>query len=362
MNNRFYQFNIVRQHDSLSSQRRTLHDFKNRGAIPWRSIVQSGFALFNILIGIQFYRFVHAGLVNAATGTLPYRPPGVEGWLPISGLMGLIDWIANGTLNAIHPAATVIVLAIVMIALALRKVFCGWLCPVGFLAEYLAKPGRWILRRKRSLMLPRRLDYPLLGMKYALLGFFLWAFAVMGTDGIAAFLTSPYNSVSDVKMLLFFERISGVGLAVIGGLAVGSMLIEGFWCRYLCPYGALLGLFSILSPVKIRRNAESCIECGKCDRVCPSRLPVMNKPTISSPECTGCMNCVQACPVADTLRLGTTKRTLSPLKAGLIAVSVLIVFSLSARMLGLWESSLSDDEYRMHMQRLETPEYGHPGS
>jgi polyferredoxin len=326
----------------------------------WRRIVQLGFAAFNIVIGIQFYRFVHEGL-ETSQGMLPYRPPGVEGWLPISGLMGLVDWLHRGTLNLIHPAATVILLAIVVIAFMMRKAFCAWLCPVGMISEYLAKFGRWMLRRKRSFLLPQWLDYPLMGMKYFLLGFFLWAFMMMGSEGISSFLASPYNRVSDVKMLLFFENISTLGLSVLGILMAASVFIEGFWCRYLCPYGALLGFVSVFSPVKVRRNAETCIDCGKCNRVCPSRLPVMSRPVILSAECTGCMNCVESCPVPDTLKMGTKRRSVSTLQAGIIIVSILIVFSLGARLLSLWESNLSDEEYRTHMQNLESPEYGHPG-
>lgn len=352
---------VVQMQKSAHSYFQASQKRSNSQAMQWRRAVQIGFTLFNILIGIQFYRFVHAGLDSTADG-LPYRPPGIEGWLPISGLMGVIDWFATGTLNTIHPAATVIVLAILVMAVAMRKAFCSWLCPVGFLSEYLANLGRWILKRKRSFLLPRWLDYPLLSLKYALLGFFLWAFVTMGTEGIAAFIASPYNRVSDVKMLLFFVNIGSVGLTVIGILMLGSVLIEGFWCRYLCPYGALLGLFSMFSPVKIRRKAETCIDCGKCDRVCPARLPVMSKTSIMSAECTGCMNCVISCPVKDTLEIGTAKRKLSPLQIGIIAVSIMIVFSLGARVLGIWESSLTDEEYRMHMQKLETSEYGHPGS
>lgn len=73
-----------------------------------RLLVQGYFALVSILMGIQFVRFVHAAEVGAVP--LPNRPPGLEGYLPISGLMGAIDWIYQGTLNTIHPAATTLIL------------------------------------------------------------------------------------------------------------------------------------------------------------------------------------------------------------------------------------------------------------
>lgn len=331
---------------------------KRKRALSWRRAVQIGFAALNIALGVQFYRFVHAAMTTSA-GDLPTRPPGIEGWLPISGLMGAMDWIARGALNEIHPAATILLLAFTTIALLLRKAFCAWICPVGLISEYLAKLGRAIF--KRNLKPPRWLDYPLMSVKYLLLGFFLWAFFMMGASGIAAFLDSPYNRVSDVKMLLFFVNLGTVGAAVIGFLALGSIAIEGFWCRYFCPYGAYLGLFSWLSPVKVRRSRETCIDCAKCDRVCPVRLPVMAKERIISVECTGCMECVNACPVPDTLHLGTRRKKLSPLRMGILVVLVFTLFYTTARLTGAWQSSLSDDEYRHHISRLGSPEYGHPG-
>lgn len=332
---------------------------KRRREWPWRRIVQGGFALLNVVIGIQFYRFVEAARTTT-TGPLPNRPPGVEGWLPISGLMGAIDWIAQGALNHIHPAATITLLAFTAIALLLRKAFCSWLCPVGLLSEYLAKLGRWLFGR--NIRPPRWLDYALMSLKYVLLGFFIWAFLMMGTRGIASFLESPYNRVTDVKMLLFFVELGTVGLTVIFILATGSMVIEGFWCRYLCPYGAYLGLFSWLSPVKVRRNTQTCIDCAKCDKVCPVRLPVMSKERIISVECTGCMECVRVCPVENTLDFGTRRWRLSPVKMGVLVLLLFMLFYVGARGFGTWESSLTDDEYRYHISRLEQPEYGHPGS
>src|SRR5208337_3463433 len=76
-----------------------------------------------------------------------------------------------------------------------------------------------------------------------------------------------------------------------------------FWCRFLCPYGALMGIVSILSPVKIRRDAQACIDCGKCNKACPSHLPVDRLVQIWSVECSGCMECIAVCPTENALQL-----------------------------------------------------------
>lgn len=269
-----------------------------------RHIVQIAFAALNIVLGIQFWFFVRA-LEVGGTGPLPPRPAGVEGWLPISGLMGVIDWFARGELNVIHPASAILALCFIAIAFLARKAFCSWLCPVGTISEGLAILGRKLF--KRNFLLPRWLDYPLMSLKYILLGLFLTAFFIMGAAGMAGFMNSPYNTLADVKMLLFFVEIGIVGLIVIAVLMIGSVFVEGFWCRYWCPYGAMLGLVSWASPLKIRRNVETCIDCDRCTKACPSRLPVASKLQIISPECTGCLRCENVCPIKDWVH----NRTLS---------------------------------------------------
>lgn len=324
----------------------------------WRISVQLFFTLLSLLMGVQFFRFIEAARVPT-TGELPLRPPGVEGYLPISGLMGALDWIYQGTLNNIHPAATVLFLLFLLLALVLRKSFCGWICPVGFFSETLARVGRRLFGR--NLLLPKWLDIPLRSLKYLLLGFFAWAIFSMSAAELHAFITSPYNKVSDVKMLYFFLDLSTVGLTVILLLAVGSVLVEGFWCRYLCPYGALMGLVSWLSPVKVRREPAVCTDCGICDKACPARLPVMSRQSITSVECLGCTDCVISCPVPGALSFGTRKRKYHPMWIALAIVAALVIATSAAKLTGIWHNDLSGEEIRTHIARMDGPGYGHPG-
>lgn len=324
----------------------------------WRLASQLGFSLLSLALGFQFAHFVEAA-GSTLSGPLPGRPPGVEGYLPISGLMGALDWVYRGTLNTIHPAATVLFLVFVAISLLLRKSFCSWICPAGFVSETLARLGRLILGR--NVRPPRWLDVPLRGLKYLLLGFFLWAIFRMTPLALQGFLESPYNQVADVKMLEFFSGMSSTGWIVMGALVFLSIPIQGFWCRYLCPYGALLGLFARLSPVRVRRNAQTCTDCGICDRVCPSRLPVSKRTNISSVECAGCMDCVVSCPISQALRFGTPRRTLSPVRTGLLVLALFLVGVTTARLTGHWYSEIPDAEMRRHVSGMKSGAYGHPG-
>jgi len=322
-----------------------------------RLLVQIGFALTCVLIGYQLSRFYQAAKAGAVP--LPYRPPGVEGFLPISGLMGALDWIYQGTLNRIHPAATIIVLLVLLSALLLRKSFCSWICPVGLVSEWLARLGRKFWRRNFRPW--RWIDRPLQSLKYLLLAFFVWAIVTMSAAELQAFIQSPYNRVADIKMGLFFVNLGVVGVTVMLALVVGSVLVQGLWCRYLCPYGALLGLFSWMSPVRIERQSEPCIDCGLCDQACMARLPISRLQVVRSVECTGCVDCLAVCPASDALELRARGRRLSvPAYAAAVVLLFLVGYT-TARFTGQWDNDISQAEYVERIQEIDDPDYGHPG-
>ena len=135
-------------------------------------------------------------------------------------------------------------------------------------------------------------DVPLRGLKYLLLFFFLQAILTMSDAALRAFIESPYNRVADVKMGLFFVRLGPVGAGVMLTLVVLSILVHGAWCRYLCPYGALLGLFSRFSPMRVERQADACVDCGLCVAVCPTGIDIRRGMQL---ECIACTQCIDAC-------------------------------------------------------------------
>ena len=321
-----------------------------------RVAVQLAFAALCVWIGVEFHFFVRWGLSG---GTEPFgeRPPGVEGFLPISALIGLKHWLVTGTINRIHPAALLILLAIVLLSIGAKKAFCSFLCPVGTLSEYLWRLGRAAFGR--TLSVPRWLDYPLRSLKYLLLLFFVWAIARMDGPALAAFIGSPYHKVADIKMYLFFAELSALALQVLVGLAVLSLFVKNAWCRFLCPYGALLGMAGWLSPLKITRTAKTCIDCQLCTRACPSDIRVHTATRVWSDECTSCLECVAACPVKDTLEMRARGRRVSPRGVVAIVVGVFLGVTGLAMATGHWRNAISRDEYLMRFQRLDWPMYQH---
>ncbi|MCX7797229.1 MAG: 4Fe-4S binding protein [Melioribacter sp.] len=330
----------------------------------YRFIIQSTFALLCIWIGIEFTIFVKS-LESENANLVTYRPPGVEGFLPISSLMSLYYFILTGEIHYAHPAGFFIFLAILVVSFVAGKSFCSWLCPIGFLSEMIGDFGEQILKKliKKRVKIPNIIDYPLRSLKYLLLGFFVYAiFFVMTVDALKSFLDSPYNLVADIKMYYFFARISKFSLTVIAILFVLSIFIRNFWCRYLCPYGALLGLISFLSPLKIKRDTNKCINCGLCSKVCPSFIKVDKIVTIRSDECSTCLNCVDACPVANTLEVKTKiiDKKIPKKIVAIIIVLVYIIITGIGILTGHWQNTISKEEYIILHKNID--KFGHPTS
>jgi len=234
------------------------------------------------------------------------------------------------------------------------------------------RAGQKIFRR--NFFLPRWLDFRLRSLKYLLLGFFAWAVTSMAADELAAFMSSPYGVIADVKMLNFFRHIGETGTITLGVLAVASLFIQNFWCRYLCPYGALLGIASFFSPARIRRNPETCIDCEKCFKACPSALPVDKLVTIKSAECTGCLECVEVCPAKDTLWLSLPSfplpkiPALAPrparlpawaMAAGIAALFFGVVGF--AKTAGYWDSHVPQATYQQLVPQADEARHPMPG-
>jgi polyferredoxin len=320
----------------------------------FRSSVQLAFALLCAWIGIEFYLFMKWGISEGAA-LFVQRPPGAEGFLPISALMGLLHWLSGGTLNSIHPAGTIILIAIIAVSVLMKKAFCSWMCPIGTLSESMWMLGQQLF--KKNIAVWKWLDYPLRSLKYLLLFFFTFSILKMSMDDLNRFINSPYNKVADIKMYLFFAEITPFALWAIIILMLASVVIKNFWCRFLCPYGALLGIAGLLSPFRITRVKETCIDCELCTKVCPSNIKVHQVGQVWSDECTSCMRCIEECPIKETLVLRTKKNSasVSPFVFGTLVVGVFIAVTGLGMLTGHWNNSISKNEYQFRFQNLDSP-------
>jgi polyferredoxin len=191
-------------------------------------------------------------------------------------------------------------LATLAITLLFRTIFCGWVCPVGTMFDMVFRLGngirkipfikpldknvqKWI--KKNRIILNKINNYT----GYFRYLFFLWILQ-SAFLGIASIKSEGERGI--VSVLYLF-----IALLVIG------LFIERSWCKYVCPVGAILGLFSKVSPTRITRNPETCITCNLCSKICPMDIDVANKLFVKDINCHTCIKCVDICPVENALEL-----------------------------------------------------------
>ena len=323
-----------------------------------RYAVQLWFLLVTLFVGWQFYQFV---LHFEAPGhPFVQRPPSVDAFLPIGGLMAFKFFAVTGIVEPLHPSGLILFIAITGVSLLLKKGFCGWICPVGTLSQYVWMAGEKVFGR--NYRVEQYTDIGLRSVKYILLSLFFWVIVVaMGSTMILMFFGSDYYKVADVKMLKFFTDMTTLTFWVLVVLAVLSLLYKNFWCRYLCPYGALLGIVSRMSPIKVRRNEEKCVHCHACTKHCPTLIDVEKKDVVKSGECFGCMTCVSRCPAPGaldmTVKAGSRMRVLTPYLYPVLLVALFYLVIGIGVLAGKWHSDIPYEEYQRLIPQIQHLEH-----
>lgn len=311
---------------------------------PVRILIQFCFLGFMTLLGFRFYQFVQA-VSTGVTESIVVRPDGIDGFLPISGLVGTASWVKVGGINSIHPAAVIIFVTVILVSLLLRRSFCSWICPIAVISECTWKGAFRLLHR--NWRLPVWLDIALRGLKYLLMAILLYFIAVaMSPDALLEFIQSDYHRIADVRLMNFFLHISPLALGIVVALVALSGALRNPFCRYLCPYGALLGLVATLSPLRVTRDSERCISCGACSQVCPTYIDVMHTTSVVSPECIGCWRCISHCRFNEALTMRVARRFAVP--GFIFAFLVVLLFwggTIIGKLSGHWHSSISLEEY-----------------
>ncbi|MGR3969372.1 4Fe-4S binding protein [Shewanella sp. 1180_01] len=311
-----------------------------------REGTQHVLALSLLLVAVQYT--INTILLKQGITPWLMRPDVVDAFLPIAGGIELKAIVSLNLWDQTHPAAAVMLAAVLLTGLLCKRAFCGWACPLGLAGEYLyAFRKRFI---KSELTPPAWLDWPLRMLKYLLLLGLCYIVIGMPAQSIPNYLEGNYHKIADLKMALFFLTPSLITLLVFALiLALAAWRRQGF-CRYLCPYGAILGILSFASPLKIRRDSQHCLieakgmKCDKCSRACPANIIVHTKTTVRSDECQACMRCVAACPKSAALGLGLKSGHRLGHK-GLLALVLIALFilPLGAYLAGFWHSQTPDN-------------------
>lgn len=208
----------------------------------------------------------------------------------------IVSAVAKGNF---HPAEMssqiVLTVGILLITILLGRFFCGYMCAFGAVSDLLYSVFEKILPKK--VHIPQKVDRYLKWVKYAILGFLVigvWIFAVPVNLSY-----SPWNAFGGLvsgNINVVRTIIGTVGFFLLLAIFLGSIFIERFFCRYLCPLGAVFSPISKKRLVKIRKKAGGCTSCENCTRQCSMGIQVHEKEKVTSGECINCMKCISSCP------------------------------------------------------------------
>jgi polyferredoxin len=231
-----------------------------------------------------------------------------DSFCAFGGIETLLPYIFHGSvLKSTNLLNFSILIATLGVSLVAGRAFCGWLCGLGAIQDFVAEWTRKLLGEKRHirgkqsktilpLRLPDSIDRPLRYAKYLVLAAILVASLYAAFPPLREFC--PVRAVFSLKMTSLLWLTLGIFLA-------GSILVERFWCKYLCPLGATLAIFNKISPVRLVSNS-TCNNCGRCDIECSMGIEDVPN-NLTDAECIRCMECLDTCALDGSLELKVIK-------------------------------------------------------
>ncbi len=289
-----------------------------------RSKKHRALQILRIVVQALFFGlFVHLLSHTRYTGEDYIRLP-VEGFFHFDPLISLATFLAART----WFAPMILSLLTVILTIVLGRVFCGWVCPLGAVHQF----SSFVFKKTKFLRPPRE-EKASVATKYYILVFvlvsavftldlvglldpfsFLYrSFAVAVFPGLTHAASGLVGALYGLKLesvaqpvSQWFQKLSvnstfHQGLFIFGlfALAVGlNAKKERFWCRYVCPLGALLGIFSRWNVFKVRVNMDKCIKCNLCTMHCETQAVPYPNEKWRSAECVYCGTCAAICPTA----------------------------------------------------------------
>jgi ferredoxin len=212
-----------------------------------------------------------------------------ERWCPFGGVEAIYTYAAEGDMLCSLGISNFFILGGVLAAtLLVRRAFCGYMCPIGTISEWLRSLGRrW---KVPELRVSAGWDRVLGALKYGVLAIVL-VLTYRAGELIFRGFDPCYALLSRHG-----EDITFWAYAVSGAIAGASVLMILPFCRWFCPLAAILNPFSRFGLTRIHRDVEHCDECGQCARRCPMQIPVDRLREVTVARCISCMECIEACP------------------------------------------------------------------
>lgn len=263
-----------------------------------RLIIQ---ALFAALSNGYIKGFSHGQIFDGTSkfvcvpGMNCYSCPGALSACPIGSL--------QATLNSRDYKISMYVVGLLMIfGTFLGRFVCGFLCPFGLVQDLLYKiPFVKKIRRLHGERYLRYLRFVFLAVFVILLPAFVADFMGMGEPWFCKWICPVGTLEGGIPLVLLNSAMRGAAgfifrwkLAILIFTILASVIIFRPFCRYVCPLGAIYGIFNKISFYRFKIDDSKCTKCKACQKICKLNIPVYEKP--NSADCIRCGDCKAACP------------------------------------------------------------------
>lgn len=290
--------------------------------------------------------------------------PDYEAYCPFGGIQALSSYFVNNSLACSMTSAQIVMgIVLILVIVLVSKLFCSFICPIGTISEWIGKLGeKYRVRHTISGIA----DKILRSLKYILL--FITIYFTVNSSELFCKKFDPYFATvsgfsSDVSI---FMAITAIAIVILG-----SFYIRLFWCKYLCPLGALSNIFrffmmfvlmvgvyvailafgvqinfvwllallcvsafalelmsienKVYPLLKITRNTKTCTNCKLCSKTCPQAIDVASQTIVRHVDCNMCGDCIQVCPEKNTLAINKKGKKWIPALILLTLITVGII-------------------------------------
>lgn len=219
---------------------------------------------------------------------------------PTCGLTSIYQFLTSPTLwvDKIKSTLGIVIGISIILAIVFGPVLCGFICPFGAIQDLVARIGKKLFKGKYNKFISSDLDNKLKYIRYVVLIATLILTASSGVILIESL--NPYHAflgIFDAK------PISLMGMLILCLIILTSLFIQRPWCKYLCPYGAFLGIFNKFKVFRVAREKSSCVNCKRCNKQCPMGIEVHSMEVVRDIRCISCLECVDknVCPKSNTI-------------------------------------------------------------
>jgi len=199
--------------------------------------------------------------------------------------------ITMGNYNLIIPNCVVLIILSVLTMIT-GRIFCGWMCIFGSLNDWIYIVSNKLL--KIRFKVNKTADKYLKYVKYLVLA----GIAGLVWTGIANLPSgsSPWDAYPQILDFNYMLKEYLIGAIILVLIGIGAMFIERFFCRYLCPLGAIFAILSKFKIYKVNKEKSNCGSCKACSLKCSMGIDLNKVDVVNSGECIQCFNCVSICP------------------------------------------------------------------